>query len=265
MSLIDPFHTIHATSIRERAKSSDYAAQALEAIVRLHQATDPPALLDRLMNATVAIGATASVYTVAIPEDGPEPSCFSLFACHPGFAQEQGDHEPLLNHPWFRFARTHTTPGTDHQITPKHDADFAALSLARKYGFKSCLIVPTPAGADLDRLEMLCLGSDREDDFEGSEARVVRTLARSLAAELHDWLTRYLRQRLQAAARLQEKDVDLLAMEWQGLGSKEISLRTGLSVTSVDSRFQRINARLNCASRKASAKRAAAYGLLESA
>jgi DNA-binding CsgD family transcriptional regulator len=217
------------------------------------------------MNATAAIGATASVYTAVIPEDGPEPSCFSLFACHPGFAQEQNTHGQLLNHPWFRFARTHTIPGTDHQITPQHDADTAAIALAGQYGFKSCLIVPTPAGADLHRLEMLCLGSDREDDFEGSEARIVRTLARSLAAELHDWLTRYLRQRLQAAARLQERDVDLLAMEWRGLGSKEISLRTGMSVTSVDSRFQRINVRLNCASRKASAKRAAAYGLLESA
>jgi len=258
-------HPIHATSIRERARTLDYAAQALDAIVRIHQATDPPALLDRLMNATAAIGATASVYTAAIPEDGHEPSCFSLFACHPGFAQEQNSRGPLLNHPWFRFARTHTTPGTDHQIPLQHEADAAAIELARRHGFRSCLIVPTPAGADLDRLEMLCLGSDKEDDFEGGEARVVRTLARSLAAELHDWLTRYLRQRLQEAARLQERDVDLLAMEWQGLGSKQISLRTGLSVASVDSRFQRINARLKCASRKASAKRAAAYGLLESA
>ena len=154
-------------------------------------------------------------------------------------------------------------PGTDHQIHLQHEADVAAIDLARKYGFKSCLIVPTPAGANLDRLEMLCLGSERDDDFEGSEARVVRALARSLAAELHDWLTSYLRRQLRESARLQERDLDLLALEWQGLGTKEISMRTGMSVASVDSRFQRINARLKCASRSASAKRAAAYGLLE--
>ena len=253
------------TSIRERASTPNYAEQALEAIVRIHQAADPPALLDRLMHATAAIGATASVYTASIPEGGHEQSCFSLFACHPGFAQEQNRRGPLLDHPWFRFARTHTTPGTDHQVPLQHDADAAAIELARRHGFRSCLIVPTPAGVDLDRLEMLCVGSDNDDDFEGAEARVVRTLARSLAAELHDWLTRYLRQRLQEAAQLHQGDVDLLAMEWQGLRSKEISLRTGMSVTSVDSRFQRINARMKCASRKASAKRAAAYGLLESA
>ena len=110
---------------------------------------------------------------------------------------------------------------------------------------------------------MLCLGSQKEDAFEGEDARIVRTLARSLAAEMRDWLTDHLRRRLQQAARLRAMDVDLLALERQGLGSKEISLRTGLSIVSVDSRFQRINTRMKCANRKASARRAAAYGLLE--
>ena len=87
--------------------------------------------------------------------------------------------------------------------------------------------------------------------------------ARSLAAELHDWLTRYLQQRLRTAAKLKGSDVDLLAMEWRGLGTKEIAQLTGLSIASIDSRFQRINTRLHCTGRKASATRAAAYGLLE--
>lgn len=142
--------------------------------------------------------------------------------------------------------------------------DLQAIELARRYGFRSSLLVPIPAGADVDRIELLCLGSQRENDFEGDEARMVRTLARAMAAELHDWLSRYLRQRLRQEARLQTLDVGLLALEWQGLGSKAISLQTGMSVASVDSRFQRINARLHCPSRKASARRAAAYGLLES-
>lgn len=261
MSSIDP---ARATSIRDLVKNPDYPVRALDAIVRIHLAKDPPELLDMLMSATSAIGATASVYTAAIPEDGDEPSSFSLFACHPGFAHEQYCRGPLLEHPWFRFARTHTTPGTDQQISLRQGPDAAAIELARQYGFKSCLIVPTPSGADLERIEMLCLGSIDEGAFEAEGARIVRTLARSLAAELHDWLTGHLRRRLQEGARLQDQDVNLLALEWQGFGTKEISLRTGLSMASVDSRFQRINTRLKCANRKASARRAAAYGLLES-
>lgn len=260
MSSITP---THVTSIRDLARNPDHPVRALDAIVRIHLAKDPPELLDMLMSATLAIGATASVYTASIPEDGDEPSSFSLFACHPGFAHEQYWQGTLLEHPWFRFARTHTTAGTDQQIPFQQGPDAAAIELARQYGFKSCLIVPTPSGVDLARIEMLCLGSSDAGAFEGEGARIARTLARSLAAELHDWLTAHLRRRLQESARLQETDVDLLALEWEGLGTKQISLRTGLSVASVDSRFQRINTRLRCANRKASARRAAAYGLLE--
>ena len=135
--------------------------------------------------------------------------------------------------------------------------------LAQQYGFRSCLVVPTRAGIDLARVEMLCLGSQRSDDFEGEQARLVRALARSLAAELHEWLARYLRRRLIEHTKLLDPDIALLAMEWNGLSTKEIVQRTGLTGASVDSRFQRINARLNCASRRAAARRAAAYGLLE--
>lgn len=261
MSSIDPNRT---TSSPELAMHTDHPGRALDAIVRIHLAKDPPDLLERLMLATLAIGATASLYTAAIPEEDHELSAFSLLACDPGFALEHDLQGPLLNHPWFRFARTHTRPGTDHQIPLHPGADAEAIGLARRYGFKSCLVVPTAPGGDIERIEMLCLGSQREDAFEGNDARLVRTLARSLASELHDWLAGHLRQRLRETARLREWDVHLLALERQGLGTKEISLRTGMSIASVDSRFQRINTRLNCANRKASARRAAAYGLLES-
>ncbi|KQY88243.1 hypothetical protein ASD35_11640 [Pelomonas sp. Root1444] len=253
---------IRPTSTAERTSRSNDNDQALDAIVQVALAADPPDLLDRLMNATIAIGATASVYTVVIPEDGSEPSCFSLFACHPRFAQAQDNRRPLLNHPWFRFARSRSTPGTDHEVHTTQAEDAEAIRLASEYGFKSALIIPTPAGVDLSRVEMLCLGSDNADDFEGEHARVIRTLARALAAELHDWMTGYLRNYLRQSARLQPTDLDLLSMERRGLGTKEIAQRTGMSLASVDSRFQRINSRLNCPNRKASAKRAAEYGLL---
>jgi len=251
-------------TIRERSRTANYPTQALDAIAQIPKATEPPELLVKLVEATTAIGASASLYTAAIPEGGLDPSCLTLFACHPDYAHAQDSLGPILAHPWFRFARTHTLPGTDRQVRVEEGTDQEAIDLARKYGFRSCFIVPTPAGFNLDRIEMLCLGSNAADDFDGAEARIVRTLARSLAAELHDWLTSYLQERLRTAANLKEEDVDLLAMEWRGLCTKEIAIRTGQSIASVNSRFQRINTRLHCAGRKASATRAAAYGLLES-
>lgn len=226
-------------------------------------AKDPAELLDRLMHATEAIGASAGIYTASIPEDGSEPSCFSLFACHPAFAQEQANRSALLDNPWFRFARTHTMPGTDHDVALRLPTDQESIELARQFGFRSCLVVPTVTGSNPARLEMLCLGSERVDDFEGGDARFVRLLARSLAAELHDWLTHHLRRQLRSAAQLRDADLRLLAMEWEGLGSKEIAARTGMSLDAIDCRFKRINARLHCTSRQGAARRAASYGLLD--
>jgi DNA-binding CsgD family transcriptional regulator len=239
------------------------ATRALRVIMQVHQAKDAPQVLEALMTATREIGATASIYSIAIPESGTEPSSFTLFACHPGFAQRQYRTGSLLDHPWFRCARSHYAPATDQQIHSRNASDAQALDLAREYGFSSCLIVPTPSSIDPERIEMLCVGSTHGAFFEGPDARLVRTLARALAAELHDWVTRNLSESLRETAGLHEADIELLKLEWQGLGTKEISIRTGMSPASVDSRFQRLNARLDCPNRKASARRAAAYGLLE--
>jgi len=241
-----------------------YPARALSLILQLQGAEGPPQLLDTLVSATEAIGAAASLYSVAIPDTEGKPFSFSLFACDPAFAHRQQQRGALPDHPWFRFARTHSSPGTDRTVQVEGPADQEALALAQQYGFTSCLIVPTAAGPDLHRVEMLCLGSRRHAAFEGEDARIVRALARSLAAELHDWVTRHLSASLQEAAQLQQIDITLLHLEWQGLGTKAISARTGLSPSAVDTRFQRLNYRLECPNRKASARRAAEHGLLES-
>jgi DNA-binding CsgD family transcriptional regulator len=251
------------TAVPRSAPSPSSVMQALAAMDRIRSARDAAECLDALFLATRAMGATVSLYTVAIPEPSLEVSSISLFACDPGFAHQLFQLGPVQSHPWVRFARTHTTLGTGDQVQIDSPNDAAAIDLARAYGFGSCLIVPTIAGAGLGRIELLCLGKDLDDSFEGEGQRIVRMLARSLAAELHDWLGIHLRADLQRWARLQAQDVDLLACEWQGLGTKEIAQRTGLSITAVNSRFQRLNRRLKCQSRKASARRAAEHSAFE--
>lgn len=235
---------------------------ALSAIDSIASAVDAADCVETLFKAAEAIGATAGIYIVAIPEDGSGLSSITLFACDPRFAQQVFNFG-LDSHPWVRFARGHTSPGTGEQVQCVTAADAEAIDLARSSGFGSCLIVPVLAGADLGRVELLCLGKGSEDGFEGEDHRMFRLLARALAAELHDWFSVHLRTGLQQAARLQALDVQLLAFEWGGLSTKEISQRTGMSMVAVDCRFQRLNRRLNCPSRKASARRAAEHSVLE--
>jgi len=245
------------------ALSQGRVMQALAAIDNIRSARDAAECLERLFRATRAIDATASLYTVLIPEKGSELSSITLFACDPGFAEQLFDVRSVESHPWVRFARSHTTPGSGGQVPIDGAADVAAIDVARAHGFGSYLVVPTIAGAELGRIELLCLGRAVDDSFEGEGQRIVRLLARSLAAEMHDWFSLHLQAGLQRSARLQAQDVQLLALEWEGLGTKQIALRTGMSMAAVDSRFQRLNQRLNCPSRKASARRAAEHGLFE--
>lgn len=240
-----------------------FPASALDAILQIHRAPGPPQLLDALIDATRAIGVAASLYSVVIPEPDGEPFSFSLFACHPAFAHRQDEMGPIHEHPWFRFARTHSSPGTDRVIEALEAVDREALQLASRYGFNSSLIVPTAGGPNLQRIEMLCLGRHNPGAFEEDDADLVRTLARSLAGELHDWITHHLSGRLRQSAKLQTADIELLRLEWQGLGTKAICARTGMTPAAVDSRFQRLIARLECRSRKDAARRAAEHGLLE--
>jgi len=250
-------------SNRHSVAPQQHRSAALDAIVRVQLAANAPQLLESLLDATAAIGATASIYTVLIPEGGTEPSSFSLFACHPALAQHLCHVGVPLDHAWLQPAGMPLRSKSDARSPILGPRDAESLELARRYGFKSCLLVPTPSGADPERVEVLCLGSERRDAFEDGEAHVTRTLARALAGELHDWVNRQLSHSLRRSARIRPLDIQLLRLEWQGLTTKEISLRTGLSTATVDSRFCRISERMQCATRRASARRAAAYGLLE--
>jgi DNA-binding CsgD family transcriptional regulator len=241
------------------------ALAVLTAIDSIRSAADAAECLERLFLTTSALGATAALYMVLIPEPEDAWSSVTLLASDHCGVEPLFDAGGVADHPWVRFARSHSTAVTDGSLRPESTSDTAALGVARAYGFTAHLVIPTTAGAERGRVELLCLGRSHPAGFDGEDQRLIRLLAHVLAAELHDWFKRHLRSGLEQSAGLRPEDIQLLALEWQGLGTKDIALRTGLSLAAVDSRFQRLNQRLNCSNRKASARRAAEYGLLEDA
>lgn len=247
----------------DELKTGVWAVRALAAIGRIGKASDAAECLGLFHEATTALGAAAGLYCVLIPEGDSELSSISLFACDPAFAM---GFEPVTAelHPWMRYARQHTTAIAGEKLRPQYPADAEAMCFAGQHGFRHCLLVPIAASAGLGRTELLCLGADGEASPGVFEVPPMRALAHALAAEIHGWFTRQLQASLLEEARLQPPDLEVLAWEWQGLSTKEIAKRTGLSMAAVDSRFQRLNLRLRCANRRAAARRAAEYGLLQS-
>ena len=248
--------------LKEVVRTPGYSARVMDLIDRVHRTADVPGVLEVLRASTLTMGVHASIYAIAIPENPSHQTLRVLMACDPlwGYAQQRTC--PIEEHPWFEYAREHYRPIVASQVHAKTPHQNEAVAIAQKHGFASALVVPAPAGGGLGRFGILCLGSVLQGEFEDEETHVMRVLAQALATELHAWFTNETRDKFLTTAGLRPVDLQLLAMERRGLGTKAIAHAMGLSTVSVNSRFQHIKARLACPTRKGAARRAAEYGLI---
>ena len=98
--------------------------------------------------------------------------------------------------------------------------------------------------------------------FEGEGFASLKLVARALAMEVHEWWIAQVKREIIAETRLTAGDLALLAHERQGHSTKMIAAALNTSPSSIDSRFQRANAKLGAPNRKAAARMAAEYGLI---
>lgn len=252
---------LHVTLPQKMAQPG-FAQGALEAINHVRDASGPCDLLPRFRRACFRLGAHSALYIQAIP-DRPERWLHNaLLVCEPVLSTAIRNCRSLRLHRWVRYAERQEDPIRLSELPAAELHSDDAVMLLAEHGFRSGLLVPTHGGNATGRFGLLCLGSPIEGDYDHPTSRGIQALAQALAQELNAWWLNHSRQQLRTTARLRSEDLQLLAMEREGLCSKEIARQTDSTVGSVDSRFQRINVKLGCASRKASAARCAAYGLI---
>jgi DNA-binding CsgD family transcriptional regulator len=122
--------------------------------------------------------------------------------------------------------------------------------------------VPAHSGAGHSRISLLCLGSATPGYFEDAGLPRLRVSARMLALELHDWWLSRIRRDLIAKARITPADLVLLQHECQGHSSKKIANEMQVSKSSINSRFQRMNAKLGVGNRRMAVQLAVECGLI---
>lgn len=233
--------------------------QALLAIQALHDVSDPFDLLVALYRATRACGVCASACVHVVPDPERATQVLVLLACDSDAAWAYRPTGAWLEHPWLRHARDHT------EAVPASMLDapaFASTEGKPPPDLSAILIVPTHSGGGTGRFSALMLDTTPSPDVAPLAPEACRLLAHSLSGELHEWWLRRTRAELQHCARLRSDDLRMLDFERQGLGTKQIARLLGIGSTAVDSRFQRINAKLNVSSRRNAALRAAIHGLL---
>jgi DNA-binding CsgD family transcriptional regulator len=249
-------------TLQQLTAASDYFARVSEVVNEIESTTDRWRAVELLEEATQRMGAQVAIFASFIRDDASGESYRLLLACDPQWCVEYEQKAWYENDPWLNYAIEHTAPIRGSEIPVATHAQRSIVELTQRFGFASSVIVPTPSSRGRSRRGVLCLGSSVPGYFEAEGYLKFKVVARSVAMELHEWWLKRLQEELVDASGITAAEVRLLHLERDGLSTKEISERLSMTPMTVNSRFQRIRAKLGVTTRKAAAHLAAEYGLL---
>jgi DNA-binding CsgD family transcriptional regulator len=185
-----------------------------------------------------------------------------MLACDPAWCRQYLEAGLIAHDPWLAYASQHSEPIVASSLVIAEPARRRAIELATCNGFASTVLVPVHSGAGHSRISLLCLGSPRAGYLEGTGFGRFKLGARALACELHDWWLAHLRREMLAKMRFTAHELELLRRQCQGQTSKRIAAELHVSRESINSRFQRMRAKLGVSSRRTAAQMAAEIGLI---
>ena len=251
------------TSFLRIAEAPDFFAEVRRLVESIAACNDEIELSECLRNATAGLGGDVSYFMTFVREDRAFDAYRLLQVCDPVWGLEYGRAEGYANDPWLEYAMDHSQPARATEIPCVDEPQRCVVQLAEKFGFRSVVVVPAPAGSGLSRLGVFVLGSRQPDFFDGASYAAVRVPLRAIAMELHERCATFVRRDLLAERRIRSDEIALLCHERAGRSSKTIARLMGTTVDSVDMRFHRLNAKLRSPNRRVSARLAAEYGLIQ--
>lgn len=163
---------------------------------------------------------------------------------------------------WARYAIRESEPVFASALNIVDPAQRALADLATEAGFVSTLLIPAHSGTQQSRVSLLCLGHSMSGYFEAPGIRGLRVHARALAMELHDWWVAHIRR--ETVDRIHITGDEQLLLEHCVLGhtSARIGKELCISRAAVNSRFQRLHAKLGVKNRRTAARIAVECGLV---
>ena len=243
--------------------TADYSAQITAGVERIADAADEAEALDQLQVCARILGAESAAFISALRDDADYGSCRFMLACQPAWCQHYLESDCIAHDPWLEYAARHSEPVIANTLRVADDSARRVIQLAEQHGFRSAVLVPFHSGNGHAQISLLCLGSSTPRYFEDEGFPRLRLGARLLAAELHDWWMARIRRDLLAKARITTAELELLKHEYLGHGSKRIAATLHVSTSSINSRFQRMNAKLGVPNRRIAARLAAEWGLFD--
>jgi DNA-binding NarL/FixJ family response regulator len=249
-------------TLLDRVASERYPARVASIAARITGANDQQSVHALFQEGVAALGATSAVFASFVRDDRDMAACRFMLACDPAWARLYVQQGHFVHDPWLAYAAHHSEPIVASALTVVDGDQRRVLDLAARAGFVSAVLVPAHSGAGHSRISLLCLGSSDSGYFEDEGLPRLRVSARMLAMELHDWWLARIRRDLIVKARITSADLVLLQHECEGHCSKKIASDLQISKSSVNSRFQRMNAKLGVANRRMAVQLAVECGLI---
>ena len=236
--------------------------RAFQILPLITDARSPGEVISLFREALVGLGADAGYFLSCLRDDATRTSFRSFWACDPAWPAEYASQRWFEHDPWLRYASCDEEPTRASNLTCSSPEENAFIRAVAEHGFVSALIAPAPSSVGLSRVGVLCLGSADPERFDCESYPRVRVLARALAMELHHSIAISMREELLRGTSLTEADLHLLRCEAAGQSSKVIGAAMNLEAKTIDSRFQRVNAKLSAPDRRTAVRIARLYGLL---
>lgn len=243
-------------------KDGEFFPRIADLAMRVTNELDSGDVSALLAEASDLCGADAAAFASFVKDDEAYESYRFILACDPTWCLEYESNACYMHDPWLEYTRHHSEATLAKHIPVRTAQQIEVVALARRFGFASAIVVPAQSPQGLTRLGALCLGSAQPDYFDEQTLTAVSVAVTGLVVRLHAWQIATLRNELLTRTRLSNDDLALLAQQREGRSSKEIASMTNSTSQGVDSRWQRLNAKLGVSSRATAAQLAAEYGLI---
>jgi DNA-binding CsgD family transcriptional regulator len=201
-------------------------------------------------------------FLISLLRDHDGHECVSyLIGCSPEWAQRYEARKWHAIDPFVAHAATSGQPILLSEIHPASPGQADLLAAAKRYGFRSGMVLPTHWGAHA-RVGLLYVGCDKPPAAIEAQLIQNRTLLREVAMELYEWWDARLQSEAMLALSLDEIDLQLLRLEHQGCTSQQIRNILGFTLSRINCRFRRINDKLSVRGRRRAAEKAVLLGVL---
>ena len=187
-----------------------------------------------------------------------------LVGCAPQWCYLYNQSKWYAIDPFVDYALHNTSPVLAADVPLSSPGQIRMLAVAAEHGFRSGIVVPAHSASAV-WTGVLYLGTEGDADHAQRCLSQHRSLMRAFALELLEWWDTKLRVDSVESLELDELDLELLYKAQEHATAEEAARELGITLSRVNSRYERLNRKLDVTSKRHAVEKAVALGLIKPA